>query len=173
MLILRYVFKFVRLLNSETSISSLALALTLGMVLGLVPFLTLHAMCVLLVCLFFRVNLTAMLLSMGLFKLGALATQATLHRAGVALLEDGRYLEIWRFLYNAPVLSYCMLNNSIVLASTLAAAVLLLPMFLASCLAVKVYRSHIQGVVAKSRIVTGFKALKMYKLYRRLGSPLG
>jgi uncharacterized protein (TIGR03546 family) len=173
MLILKYVFKFVRLLNSETSVKSLAVALTLGMVLGLVPFLTLHAICVLLVCLVFRVNLTAMLLSMAVFKLAALAAQWPLHRLGVFLLEDERYIEVWRFLYNSPVLSFCMLNNSIVLATTLAAAVLLLPVFLLSCAAVKIYRSRVQGAVAKSRVVTGFKTFKLYKLYRRLSSPFG
>ncbi len=43
MLVLKFLVRFVRLLNSETSSAAIALAFALGVFLGLVPTLTLQA----------------------------------------------------------------------------------------------------------------------------------
>ena len=59
MVVLRFLVKALKLLNSETAAASIAASVALGMFLGLVPLLTLQALLVLAVVLFLRVNLMA------------------------------------------------------------------------------------------------------------------
>jgi uncharacterized protein (TIGR03546 family) len=169
--ILRIVFKFVRLLNSENSAESVAIALALGMCLGLMPLLSPQALAVVFLCLVFRVNITALLVAMGMGKLGTLVLALQMDQFGIMLLERQNLVGIWTFFYNSPVLSYCLLNNSIALTGTLAAIGLFIPVVIIATLLIKQYRNFLQPLIARSKIATMFKGFKLFRLYRRFSSP--
>ncbi len=172
MLVLRFLVKLVRLLNSETSANSIALAFALGMFLGLVPLLTLQGIAVLMVVLFFRVNLTAALFTLALFKLAGLALRGPFDALGCSLLEKPSLLGLHTWLYNSP-LSACSLNHSITLAATVTGLLLVAPVFFISRALINAYRTTINERMAQLGIVNAFRGSRIYKLYEWLDSPYG
>jgi len=173
MIVFRLLVKFVKVLNSETSAASLAAAAVLGMVLGLVPLLTLQAMLALLVVMFFRVNIAATFLGLAVFKLAGLALGGTFHSIGAALLENESLFGFWTWMYNAPLLSLCATNHSVTLGATIAAIVLAAPVFLGAKFLVNAYRERFNEWFAQLGIVAAFRSSKLYQLYVWLDSPFG
>ncbi|MHC5037274.1 MAG: TIGR03546 family protein [Planctomycetota bacterium] len=172
MIVLKFLFKLIKVMNSETSTRALALAFTLGMFLGLVPWLTLQWGAVLLLVLFFRVNLTSTLVTFLIFRLIAIPLQGPLDAAGCALLQHESLTGLWTFLYNTPVLDALRSNHAVVLGATCLALLLLAPVFFLSRFVVGRYRKHVLKWILRSRVVTFFKGLRIYQLYRRITSPL-
>lgn len=172
MFVLKLLVKTVRLLNSETSSTAIALAVVFGMFLGLVPFFTLQAVLALAIVLFCRVNLSVTLFTFGLFKLAALALGPALDGIGAGLLETESLQGLWAGLYNSP-LHFCRTHNSIALASTLAALVLAAPVFLIAKILVDAYRDRLNEWWTGLGFVSAFRGSKLYRLYCWLDSPVG
>lgn len=170
MLLLKFLVRFVRLLNSETSAAAIALAFALGVFLGLVPILTLQAFAALLVLMFFRVNMTAAFFSMAVFKLLSLALAGTFDKLGVTLLESPGLAGLHTWLYNSP-LSLCGLNHSTTLGATATAALLFVPVFALSWWIVNAYRRSFSEWWTALGIVNAFRGSKIYKIYAWLDSP--
>lgn len=172
MLLLRFLFKLVNVMNSETSARSLAAAVGLGFFLGLVPLLSLQGGVVLAIVLFLRVNLSLALAStlFGKLLLGPLL-ENTFHELGVSLLEREDLYDTWSSLANHSLLSYALLNNSVALGSTVVALAALVPVWFVGSLLVGFYRSRIEQRLMQSKVVTTFKSLKIYNLYRTVTSP--
>lgn len=173
MAVLKLLFNLVKVLNSETSAVSIAAAFALGMALGFIPILCLQWALLVLVLLFFRVNLTVALASFGLFKLAAIGLNGPLDSVGTSMLETEGLKSLWTALTNNPVLWLCRLNNSVVLGSTVAAKGLALPVFFLFWFLVDRYRRNFEEWVAKSRFAAWFTGLRVVHLYRRFVSPLG
>lgn len=173
MIVLKFLFKFVKLLNSETSTRSLAFAFALGMALGLVPFLSPQGAGLLCVVLFLRVNLTTTLVSFGIFRLLALAFTGALDAAGTGLLASEGLRGLWAGLDGAGLLAAFSLNHSVSLTGTLAAGLLFAPAFFGFRAFVRFYRVRLRERVAKSRALAFFKGLKIVRLYRLVTTPLG
>jgi len=62
-LLLKQLFAFFRLLNSDTATNQLAAGLACGVILGFAPILSLQALLVIFCCFFFRIQLGAAFLS--------------------------------------------------------------------------------------------------------------
>ena len=60
--------KLLKALNSETSAWALALAVVLGMFMGITPLWRIHNLIILLAALIFRVNLSLFIVSFGIFS---------------------------------------------------------------------------------------------------------
>lgn len=173
MIVFKLLVKFVKVLNSETAAASLAAAAVLGMVLGLVPILTLLPMAAIVVLLFFRVNIAAALLGMAVFKLSSLALGGFFNSIGVALLENESLFGFWTWMYNAPLLSLCNANHSATLGATLTALALALPVFVVAKFLVNQYREKFNEWFSQLGIVTAFRGSKLYRLYEWIDSPFG
>ncbi len=172
MFTVKFFFNLVRLLNSETSANSIAAAFVLGLSMGLVPFLTVQFALMLVVTLFFRVNLTSAFIAFGIGKLLAAALAPQMDAAGSALLDASSLQGFWTAVCNAPVMPVLRLNHTLVLAGTAAAAALAIPAFVAVRILVALYRVHVQNWVNKSRIAAFLRSLWIYQLYQRVVSPL-
>jgi len=170
MIVLKVLFKFVRLLNSETSATALALAFALGAFLGFVPVLTLQAWVVLAVVLFFRVNITATLFTWGGCKLLSLVLKGAFDGIGVALLESGGLRGLWTFLYNSP-LYLCGTHHSTTLGGTVVGLALFLPVLLSAKAAVNFYRGRFNEWWSQFGLANAMRASKLYRLYAWIDSP--
>jgi uncharacterized protein (TIGR03546 family) len=170
LLALRFIVRFVKLLNSETSSTALGLAFALGLFLGFVPFATLQAFAALAVVLFVRVNVTAAFVTFGAAKLLALALGPTFDRLGVSLLESEALAGLWTLLYDSP-LYFCRLHHSVTLGGTVAGLVLFVPVFLASRFLVDLYRKRVDEGLAQSRILTLWRGSRLYRIYTWIDSP--
>ena len=58
-LILKQLFAFIKLLNSETGNISIASGMTCGFILGMTPVLSLHSLFIFLILFFFRIQIGA------------------------------------------------------------------------------------------------------------------
>jgi uncharacterized protein (TIGR03546 family) len=70
-LILKQIFAFLKLLNSDTGTISLAAGMTCGFILGMTPVLSLHSLIVFLILFFFRIQIGAALVTAFFFKFAA------------------------------------------------------------------------------------------------------
>jgi uncharacterized protein (TIGR03546 family) len=155
---LRKVFKLV---VSETAILSISAGFAVGMVLGLTPLLKVHTVLLLALVMIFRINLSAVFTSMGVFKLVGIPLWPTFHGLGASLLSDPARVDLWTTVTHTPGLNLLDLNNSQVLGSLLVSAGLFPVVLIVGTVAVKWGRrvfteerqSHwLARMVTKSRI---------------------
>lgn len=77
-LLLKEIFSFFKLLNSDTGTYQLASGLAFGVVLGFAPALSLQTILIIFICFFFRVQLGAATLSAFFFKSASLSFRPSL-----------------------------------------------------------------------------------------------
>ena len=172
MLVLRLLVKAIKLLNSETAAGSLATAVACGLVLGLVPLLTLQALLVVAGVLFLRVNLTLTLVSMGVWKLVALGLRGPLDGIGVALLETEGLTGVWAALYQSP-LAMLDTHHATTLGATLAAVALVLPVWGCTLLGVRAYRRRMSERWAQRAAAGAGQTSWLVRLYTWADAPWG
>ena len=165
------ILKFVKLLNSETSATSIALALSLGMFLGFVPLLTLQGFLALAVVLFFRVNLSGALLTFLVFWPVSKVLEGPFDALGVALLESPSLVGLWTFLYNTPGFSMMGTNHSVTLGATLVASLLFPVLFFLSRSLVRKYRRRFNERWTKIAAVNAFRGSWVVRIYSWFDSP--
>src|SRR5579871_3435362 len=102
-LLLKQLFNFLKLLNSDTGTRSLAAGLALGLVLGFSPLLSLQAFLILFICFFFRVQLGAAFLSAFFFKFVAYLLDPVSNLLGRSILEMSALRPLFVVLYNMPL----------------------------------------------------------------------
>jgi len=159
--VLKSLRKVYKLVISETAISSIALGFTLGVILGLTPLLAWHNLPLLVLVLMFRINLSAVLASMGFFKVAAIPLWGTFNELGASLLGEDSLNGLWTTCVNTPGLSLLQLNNSQVLGSLLVSLCLAPVVLVASVFVVRWARSvlteqrqnhWLAKILARSRI---------------------
>jgi uncharacterized protein (TIGR03546 family) len=162
-LILKQLFGLLKLLNSETGTNQIASGVAAGLILGFSPFLSLQSLLVLLLLLFFRIQIGAAFLAAFFFKFAAYLFDPVADSIGRTVLETPPLKGLFISLYNMPLVPLTRFNNSIVMGSGLTAFILALPMFfLAKFLIVK-YR---ELVVAKIQGTKWWKALQATALFK-------
>lgn len=155
-LLLKQIFAFFKLLNSDTGHNQLASGLACGLILGLAPFLSLQTALVLFLVFIFRIQLGAAFLSAFFFKFVAYLLDPVTDVIGKAVLEQEGLRSLFVEMYNMPIIPFTRFNHSIVMGS-LVLSVLLAP------IAFFVFRS----LIIKYRIVVveRFKQTKAWKLF--------
>ncbi len=161
-LILKQVFAFIRLLNSDTGTNQIASGLALGIILGFAPFISLQTVIVLLLVFIFRIQLGAAFLSGFFFKFIAFLVDTPADHLGRILLEAESLRSIWTSLYNMPIIPMTRFNNSIVMGSLVISFILApISFFIFKNLVIK-YR---ETVVEKLKETKFWKALAATKIY--------
>lgn len=160
--------RILNVLNSETDPSQISLALSLSMIAGLTPFMSLHNLVVLFLVLFLRVNLTAFLLGLGIFSALAYLFDPFFHAAGLFLLSSATLEGLWTSMYNMPVFRIERFNNTIVMGSLVVSLVLFLPVYFLSRAGIVRYRERFVAWMNKTRLAQVIKASTFYKVYTSL-----
>jgi len=155
-LLLRQIFKFFKLLNSDTATNSLAWGMALGCVLGFSPILSFQTFLVFFICFVFRVQLAAAFFSAFFFKIVAFLIDPLAHLVGQKVLENPTLRDTFVTLYNMPLIPLTRFNNSIVMGSGIIGFALAVPLFFGFRIFIVKYR---ENVVAK------FKDTKAWKLW--------
>lgn len=162
-LILKQLFAFIKLLNSDTGNISLAAGMTCGFILGMTPVLSLHSLIVFLVLFFFRVQIGAALLTAFFFKFAAFLLDPIFHSVGSAVLEMKSLEPIFTQLYNIPIIPFTRFNNSIVMGSAVITFALSPLIYLLSLVFIKKYR---EIVVARFQSTKFWKAIQATRFYQ-------
>ncbi|MEK2690178.1 TIGR03546 family protein [Bdellovibrio sp. GT3] len=161
-LLLKQLFNFIKLLNSDTDTMPLAFGLSLGLLLGFAPFFSIQTAIVLFIVFVFRVQLGAAFLSAFFYKFVAFLFDMPAHHLGKVVLEMESLRPLFVSMYNMPFVPMTRFNNSIIMGSMIV-SVLLFPFayygFKAMIIA---YRA---AVVARFKGTKFWKALTATKFY--------
>jgi uncharacterized protein (TIGR03546 family) len=166
--VIEIIAKILKALNSDAEPGQISLALCFGMIAGLTPLLSLHNLLILFFVLVLRVNLSTFILAWGLFSGVAYLLDPLFDRIGLSVLRASPLEGLWTALYNVTLCRLERFNNSIVMGSLVFSAVLFIPVYLISNLAIRRYRDHILTWVRESRIMQILKGSKLYAAYQRV-----
>lgn len=166
MLILKFVLKFIRILNKDASPQQIAGGIALGSIIGITPLTSLHNLLVLVLILMVRVNISSALLGVLVFTAFAYVLDPLFNSVGYYLLVDASFLRpLWTALYNIPVVPWTKFNNTLTLGSLVCALLAFWPLYFLLVWAVVNYRERLMVSIQKWKIVTMLKGSKLYNMY--------
>ena len=160
---IKMIAKFLKVLNSETEPGQISLALSLAMILGLTPLMSLHNLVVILLMLVVRVNLSACILGWLFFSGFAYILDPLFNLIGLAVLTSKGLEGLWASLYAITIFRLAKFNNSIVIGSFFFSLVFFIPLYLISNQGIRKYRVYVLEWVKKTRLMKAFKANKLYQ----------
>lgn len=111
--------KFLKVLNSDDNPWSIAVAIGLGMIVGLTPFWTLHNLLILVIAFLFRTHLASFWLSVIVFGMLAIGFAPLMSDLGNQLLGDPDLQSMWTAMYQQDFWRMTQFNNSLLLGSLL------------------------------------------------------
>lgn len=166
-LLLKQIFAFFRLLNSETGTNQLASGLALGLILGFSPFLSIQTFLVLFLVFFFRIQMGAAFLSAFFFKFVAFLADPAADALGRAVLESSSLRPLFVEMYNMPLVPLTRFNNSIVMGSMIVGLILVVPAFFVFRSLIVKYRLTVVARFKSTKFWKAFAATKFYNWYNK------
>jgi uncharacterized protein (TIGR03546 family) len=166
-LLLKQIFAFFQMLNSETGTNQISSGLALGLVIGFSPFLSLQTFLVLLLLLIFRIQIGAAFLAAFFFKFIAFLLDPVADSLGRAVLEAPSLRSLFVELYNMPLVPLTRFNNSIVMGSGLMGFILAIPAFFVFRKLVIHYRATVVARFKGTHVWKVLTATKFYKWYSK------
>lgn len=164
-LILKQLFGFIKLLNSDTGTNQLAAGIAAGFILGMTPALSLQSLLIFLCFFIFRIQTGAAMLAAFFFSFVAYLLDPVFHAVGSSILELQSLSEAFTYMYNMPIIPLTRFNNSIVMGSG-AVAFLLSPfVFILSKQLIVRYRSVVLEKIKQTRVWQALKATALFKWY--------
>ncbi len=164
-ILLKQLFQFLKLLNSDTGTNQIASGLALGLFLGFAPFLSLQTFLVLFLVFFFRIQLGAAFLSAFFFKFVAYLLDPAADHLGRAVLESESLRPLFVTMYNVPLLPLTRFNNSIVMGSMIVSLILVVPAFFLFKKLVLQYRIQVVARFKQTKFWKAFSATTAYQWY--------
>lgn len=164
-LILKQLFAFIKLLNSDTGNISLAAGMTCGFILGMTPTLSLHSLLVFLILFFFRIQIGAALVMAFFFKFVAFLMDPAFDVVGQKVLEMESLQSLYTTLYNMPLIPFTRFNNSIVMGSFVITFALSPIVFLLSQYFIVKYRVTVLARFKTTKVWKAVEATKFYQWY--------
>ncbi len=166
MFVIEILAKIFKILRSGESPNKIAAGFTLGMIIGLTPFWSLHNIILILIIIIFSVNLASSLFAFAIFSGLAYLFDPLFHDFGYYLLVDVSALNsLWASLNSIPVATLSRYNNTVVIGSLVSSIILALPLFLSTKYFVVYYRKQIDPKLQKLKIVQVIKGSKFYSIY--------
>lgn len=172
-LLLKQFYAFLKLLNSDTATNPLAAGLTLGLILGFAPLLSLQTLLVFLIVFLFRVQLGAALLSAFFFKFIAFFFDTPSHLLGKQALESETLRPLFVSMYNMPLVPLTRFNNSIVMGSMIISLLLAPFAFILFKILILKYRIHVVERIKGTRLWKAMSASKFYDWYSKYDNLYG
>ncbi len=164
-LILKQLFAFIKLLNSETGNISLAAGMTCGFILGMTPVLSLHSLIIFVILFFFRIQIGAALLGAFFFKFVAYLMDPVFHSVGSKVLEMPSLQGFFTTLYNIPLIPFTRFNNSIVMGSAVITFALSPLVFILCQYFIIKYRELVVARFKQTKLWKAVEATKFYQWY--------
>ena len=167
---MRLLIKLLKAINSEARPWQIAVAVTLGMIMGLTPLYRLHNLLILFIALFVRVNFASFLASFLLFSGIAWMFDPVMNSMGESMLMASGWQGVWTGFFNTTLGQLSQFNHTLTIGG-LALSLLLVPVVLpGSWLLVVQYRARFMKWVNKLRVMQVIKASKFMRLYASWGN---
>jgi len=156
---LRY---FIRGLTKDNEPKQIALAISFGIFIGIIPKnnLLVHILFILFLC--FKINIPFFIISITFFSLISPLTDPLTDKIGYFILTLDSLKGFFTELYNMPIVPWTSFNNTVVMGGTILSIILFLPLYFFSLKVVSYYNIKLKDKILNSKIV---KALKMSFLF--------
>lgn len=172
-LILKQLFAFVKLLNSETGTNQIAAGLAVGFILGMTPGFSLQTLIVIILLFFFRIQIGAATISAFFFAFIAYLLDPLFHSTGRWILELEGFKSLFTTMYNLPIVPFTRFNNTVVMGSGVISILLSPFVFILSRILVEKYRATVLKRFQETKFWKAVKATSLYKWYYKYDELYG
>ena len=171
--LLKQIFQFLKLLNSDTGSLQIAAGIAAGFVLGMTPALSLQSL-IIFICIFlFRIQAGAAFVSAFFFSFIAYLLDPVFHQVGVLVLQSEGLKPLFTTLYNLPILPFTRFYNSIVMGSGVVAFLVSPFIFFFALILVQKYRQVVVERFKGSKFWKALKATSLVKWYLKYDELYG
>lgn len=164
-LLLKQIFAFIKLLNSENGSNQIAAGMAAGFILGMTPALSLQSLLVFLCILFFRIQAGAAFVSAFFFSFIAYLLDPAFDQLGRYVLEMPALQSTFTELYNMPIIPFTRFNNSVVMGSGVLSILLFPLVFVLSRIFVLKYRELVLAKIKQTKVWKLVQSTSLYKWY--------
>jgi len=165
--LLKQIFGFLKLLNSDKGSNQIAAGIAVGFVLGMTPAFSLQTL-LMIACLFlFRIQIGAATVFAVFFSPFAYLLDPMFHAAGVWVLERPALQATFEWMYQAPVIPFTRFNNTVVMGSGFVAITMLPFVFMGARWAAFNYREKFVSRFEGTRAWKAFKASSFFQWYAK------
>lgn len=171
--LLKQLFQFIQLLNSEKGTNQIAAGIACGFILGMTPALSLQSLIVFILLLIFRIQMGAAFLSAFFFSFMAFILDPLFHQVGSFALSLESLKPFYTNLYNMPIIPFTRFYNTIVMGSGLISFLLAPLIFLMSQKLVIRYREKVVERFKQTKMWKAIKATSLYKWYYKYNNLYG
>ena len=172
-LLLKQLFGFIKLLNSETGTNQIAAGIAAGFVLGMTPSFSLQTILIYCLILIFRIQIGAAMISSFFFAFVAYLLDPIFHSVGLSVLEIASLQPLFTSFYNMPIVPFTRFNNTLVMGSGVVSIAFFPIIFILARLLVSKYRETIFKKFQESKIWKAVKATSLYKWYYKYDELYG
>lgn len=164
-LILKQLFNFLKMINSETGTNQLAAGIAAGFILGMSPLLSLQGLLLIIIILVFRIQIGAAFTSAFFFAFIAWLLDPIFNKIGTIILQLNALKSLWTILYNMPLIPFTRFNNTIVMGAGITAIMLSPLIFILSKVLIKKYRVTVVERFKETKLWKVIKSTSLYKWY--------
>ncbi len=157
--------KLLKALNSEQSPGQLAIAVSLAIIIGFTPLISLHNLFIVLIALWFRVNLTLLIVSYPLFALIGYLLSPIFESVGLSILQMPSLLPVWESFFNTLLGRWSNFYYSGVMGSFVTGLLVAIIVFPIVKLMVVAYRENWLKKIEQLKVMKMLKASKFWQLY--------
>jgi len=163
--LLKQIFGFFKMLNSETGHNQLAAGIACGFILGMTPALSLQSFLVFFFILCFRVQAGAAFLAAFFFAFAGWLLDPLFHAIGTKVLSMPALEGLFTTMYNVPLLPLTRFNNTIVMGSGVVTVLLFPVVFFVSRALIVKYRETVVARFKQTKFWKAVQATSLYKWY--------
>lgn len=164
-LLLKQIFAFLKLLNSDTGENQIAAGIACGLILGFAPVFSLQTLVVFVLLFFFRIQIGAAFLAAFFFKFPAFLFDPLFHSIGKTILEQPGLEPLFTTLYNMPIIPFTKFYNTVVMGAGVTSIVLFPVMFVVSRTLIVKYRKTVVERFKQTKFWKAVQATSLYKWY--------
>ncbi len=172
-MLLKQLFKFFKLLNSDTGSRQIAAGIALGIILGFSPVISIQSLLVIIIIVIFKVQIGAAFVAAFFSKFLVIILNPVFHFLGSIVLENQPLQPLFRHLYNLPLLPLTRFYNSLVMGAGVLGILIAPVSFFVSLYLIENYRHYIVAKFEKTYFWKFWKTTKFYQWYRTYDKLFG
>lgn len=172
-LLLKQLFGFIKLLNSETGTNQIATGIAAGFILGMTPAFSLQTILVYLLIFFFRIQIGAAFIAAFFFAFAAYLLDPVFASTGRWILEMQSLEALFTTMYNLPIVPFTRFNNTVVMGSGVISILLSPLIFVLAKILVAKYRETVLKRFQETKFWKAIKATSFYKWYYKYDELYG
>jgi uncharacterized protein (TIGR03546 family) len=171
--LLKQIFGFLKLLNSDTGTNQLASGVACGLILGFAPTFSLQTIFVVAILFLFRIQIGAATIFAFFFSFIAWVLDPVSHQLGMTVLEIEALKPLFTEMYNMPLVPLTRFYNSIVMGSAIVSVILAPFVFLLARVLIEKYRIAVVARFKQTKFWKAIKSTHFYGLYAKYDELYG